>query len=432
MKLKMNSEKVIYFTQVAETSEDISLMAAEAANKYHKLFMISFSEDILKYYHKMIPSLLNENVVVEYRIINAEILTSVVKDFVRNIIEDDADSIYYINLASEEITKCDNPIHIINEFINNKSHNKTKDDFEEYLNGSSLSGDTKFEILKIYKIINNLEKDIDCFYKGDSFIVKDVNMKRYNYSALDSLKLEELEILIRKIELYKNTEYSVLSKNVLIKTKELKSYCNFIPSTVDNINNRHGRNIYNHGGFPGIYKLISVIQFESALKCLMFDISNLAFLHLIRSLDVYIDGFLIFIERASLGDYQYIDKNTGQIKRHRDVFLLKGKMISGITPKLNEINDLLDSSIFESVKKIIMLRNSLILTHGNVKVCHEICREAVGIVKSAIINLEEKNQHRGFEWSVLREKFRDLMEYTYADHIIDCIYIKFGLKKSSL
>ncbi|HEO9119882.1 TPA: hypothetical protein QIF58_000788, partial [Enterobacter bugandensis] len=93
----MNSEKVIYFTQVAEASEDISLMAAEAANKYHKLFIISFSEDILGYYRKIIPSLLNENVVVEYRIINAEILASVVKDFVRNIIEDDADSIYYIN-----------------------------------------------------------------------------------------------------------------------------------------------------------------------------------------------------------------------------------------------------------------------------------------------------------------------------------------------
>lgn len=426
--MKMNSEKVIYFTQINEYSEDLTLLAAEAANKYHGFYILSFDEEILKYYRHTITPLLDEGVAIEYTIINKAILASVVKDFIRNIIKEPTHCIYHIDLISQDITRCDDPIELIKDFIKNKSHAADKDYFERYLNESSLSVEVKFEIIKIYSIISNMSKDVDCFFKGDSFIIKDKNMRRYNYSALDSLRLEELEILIQRMELYKNTEYTSLSRNVTFKIKELKAYFNFVPSTIENINNRQVRSNYNHGGFPSIYKLISVIQFESALTCLKAGISNSAFLHLIRSLDVYIDGYLILLERASLGDYQYIDRSTGKPNRFKDVFLLNGRMVTGITQKINEINDFLDESILKSVKCLIQLRNSLILTHGNVKVCHDICREAVGIVRDAILNLDDKIQHGGFTWFMLRQKFKELMDYTYVDNISDCLYKKYGIE----
>ncbi|MEJ5069347.1 hypothetical protein WH292_15880 [Enterobacter sp. MYb186] len=426
----MNSKKVIYFCKVKEYSDDTALLAAEAANKYLKLYIISYDSTILERYQENIAPCLDNGSDLYFYTINHTIFPRVINDFISYIITEEYDEINCIELESGECILCEDLIGFINKTFHSHKSELTKKELLDILKKFKFSDDVKFEITKLYSIINNIRADVNCFFKGDSFFKKEVNYKRKDFSALDSLKIFELQELIHRMEKYRKTEYTLLNSILISKINELKTYTNIIPSSVSQINERQSRNNYNHDGFPSVYKFISVIQFESALNCLSSDMSNLAFLHLIRALDVYIDGYLIFIEKASLGNYQYENKRNGKIINHNDVFLLNGRMTTGITNKINEMDEDLDISHINSIKHLILLRNNLALTHGNVKVCHELCRDAAGIIKNTILKLEPKNQRGGFEWEGLRLRFRELLRLNCADLIASCLKTKFGVSKA--
>lgn len=425
----MSSEKVIYFCQVKEYNDDIAMLAAEAANKYLKLYMISYDNIILKRYQETIIPYLDCGSNLYCYTIDHNIFPRVINDFINQIIVEDYEEINYIDLVLGECILCEDIISFVNKTFQNYKGELNKKNLLEKLHQFQFSDDVKLEIIKLNSIINNINNDIDCFFKGDSFFNKEINYKRKDFTALDSLKMLELQELITRMEQYRKTEYALINNTLTLKIKELKTYTNIIPSSISQINERQSRNNYNHDGFPSIYKFISVIQFESALNCLSSNMSNLAFLHLIRSLDVYIDGYLIFIEKASLGNYQYEDRRNGKIIKYNDVFLLNGKMTTGITNKIHEIDGCLDISYITSLRRLILLRNNLVLTHGNVKVCRDLCRDAAGIIKNTILKLEPKNQRGGFEWEGLRLRFRELLRFNCADLIASCLKMKFGINK---
>ncbi|WP_421506488.1 hypothetical protein [Erwinia rhapontici] len=421
--MKFKSE--IYFSYVTSDHEELMDSAALAADDFETYKIISHDEMVLNSYREYLAINSSSEHNTEYILLNTRIFKNSLRDFIYQVINAEGGDIFEFNLkdcSSVGIKNLKDSLNAVDYDV------LLKDSDEEKINKSILSLSSSTFLLSsintIFKTLINLKKEINRFLDGDSFLDMSYNINCTNNSDLSCLSLNEYEKLIDVMKCFSKSEFDYLNVNLKNRISDLSFFLNLVPVISSNVNDLNRRNNFNHDAFPSIYKFISIIHYESALHALSDKRSMLAFLHAIRAMELYLDGFLIYAGSAKISDYN--DK-FGNF--YKDVFLLNGRPVNGISKKVDEAISIMNarkSKIEKEIKDIVKLRNKFILTHGNIKICKDITNDSITKIYNFIMFLEPVNQKANFEWKVVKKRFHSLINIDMPDLIFNSLFKKYN------
>lgn len=411
MSLKMKSNCNVYFSYIERLTEDIMISAALAAENYPRYIILSYNEQLLSELSDFINENASNPVPFELIKIPNIFFPNTIKDFIQEISGLNDVNFYEHDLVSNISHEIKGIRKVLGEQELIKLLKSERYDLAlDFLILKNISFNAANSLINSHKVLMNVTSEVMRFHNGDSFFSDVDNFSKQYWSDLECLKLSEFIELINRLKLYTKSDFIVLNDYVLKKVIELKGFVNIIPSDASDVNILTSRNNFNHDAFPSIFKFISVVHFESALRIKDGKKSSLSFLHSIRALETYLEGFLIYKNKAIIGDCnQVLD---GKQKVIKDVFLLNGRQVNGISKKLNaviELKGLEGSAISNEIREVIRIRNKMTLTHGDVKICEKIASATILRVMNIIDELEPKNQVSGFEWTTIRKKVHDIL-----------------------
>lgn len=424
----MNSDKVIHYSFASDSSEDVKVLAAIAADTYQNYYIVAYDELIAN----DIMSYIKENATHWERcsqiILERRVFPNTISDFIDDLINLEECSFVEFCLESgltREIIGLKKNLKKIK--VENILLTVEKGSLKYYLHEENISVALMDSYVKVCSLTVNLKREVFQFFEGDSFLKKEENIRRKDSTDLESLFILEYQELLNILKGYSKSEFRYFNNLLMRIIVELKSYTNIIPNEASHVNELSVRNNYNHDAFPSIYKFISILHYESALHDKKMKKSITSFLHAIRSLEVYMDGFLIYAGYAKISDFN--SEFNGKKITLKDRFLLENKLVTGISKKLDttlEVIGLKNSIEERDIKEIVRIRNKIHLTHGDIKICDEICSETIGKITKFIKILEPKDQKNGFEWIELRGKIHNMLSLDFESIVYNTLNDKFN------
>ncbi|ECF3749760.1 hypothetical protein E4A08_08345 [Salmonella enterica subsp. enterica serovar Hull] len=412
--MRFKTEKEIYFSILHDNSEDTKLSAAAAADKYKDklFFLISNSSSIIEDNIDYINS--NFNLRCNIVLLDQKWLLDIVPFFIHDMFNNKQKIIQVLlenNLETKDIFPSGDLINI--------AIGKT-------ISGESLDENTienpiiRDQISRIVRTLIVVQRSIIKYYIGESVFNPSINISNRAKTDFNGLKLQEYITSLQNIQKLGNTGLPKLDEYINNKLITLKRYLPIIPNTPNDIIDKTRPSNSLHDGFPTIYKLLSCLQYKSALLSMEYNNPNSAFLHSIRTIETYIEGFLIYANVATISDYY----NRRGVLSEKDAFMINNNKLSGFGKKYasaGDVNNLKNHKFYVKIREMIDLRNKLYLTHGDMKACSLLTKQSLYYIIDFINYIDNISNQRSLPWKKI---YRDIDKSVKFDF--------YGVTKSSL
>lgn len=411
--MKFKTTKEIFFSILYDDSLDTKLLAAAAADcfKDKLFFLVSNSSAIIENVVAFLRS--NFGIKCDIVLLDRNWLLDTVPFFIYDIFEIQ-NKITQINLEDNLSQK---KIIPSNEVINSA--------ISKLISGESVDANTISNPIIRNKISNDIKVLIaarECiikYYIGASAFYPSVNISKRKKTDFEGLKLEEYITSLQDMKKLTNNNSLKINQYLNNKLATLGRYLPIVPQSPNDIIDKTRPSNSLHDGFPTIYKLLSCFQYKSALLSIEYENPNSAFLHSIRTLETYIEGFLIYANIATISDFY--NKNA---LLERDAFLIKNKKVSGFGKKYasaGDVNNIKNHKFYNNIREMIDLRNKLYLTHGDMKACSILTKRSLNYIMAIINHIDLVSNQKSVPWSKI---YRDIDKSLRFDF--------FGVAKSSL
>lgn len=411
--MRFKTDKEIYFSTLYDDSEETKLSAAAAADKYKDnwFFLISNSSSIIEDTVNFINR--NFNLKCNVVLLDRQWLLDTVPFFIHDIFKS-KEKITYVMLENNLETK----VISNNENLVNLAIKKIR-------TGESLDKDIienpiiRSQISKIVRTLITAQNYIIKYYIGESTFTPSINISNRTKTDFDGLKLEEYITSMQNVQKLVNTGLLKLDEYISNKLIKLKRYLPIIPQIPNDIIDKTRPSNSLHDGFPTIYKLLSCLQYKSSLLSMEFNNPNSAFLHSIRTIETYIEGFLIYANVATINDFY-----KKGVLSEKDVFMINNKKLSGFGTKYasaGDVNNLKTHKFYDKIREMIDLRNKLYLTHGDMKACSMLTKQSLFYIIDFINYIDNCSNQKSLPWKKI---YHDIENSTKFDF--------YGVTKSSL
>lgn len=411
--MKFKTTKEIYFSILYDDSLDTKLSAAAAADCFkHKLFfLISNSSEIIE----NVVAFLKNNFDLKCYIVllDRNWLLDTVPFFIYDIFESQIKITQIIledNLSQKKMLPSKEVINsAISKLISGESVDASI--ISNPIIRNKVSNEVKVLIAARNCIIN--------YYIGASVFYPSVNISNRTKTDFEGLKLEEYITSLQDIRKLTNNHSLIINQYLNKKLATLGRYLPVVPQIPNDIIDKTRPSNSLHDGFPTIYKLLSCFQYKSALLSIEYKNPNSAFLHSIRTIETYIEGFLIYANIATISDCY--KKNA---LFEKDAFLINNQKVSGFGKKYasaGDINNIKNHKFYKNIREMIDLRNKLYLTHGDMKACSILTKRSLNYIKAIINHIDLVSNQKSLPWSKI---YRDIDKSLQFDF--------YGVTKSSL
>ena len=259
----------------------------------------------------------------------------------------------------------------------------------------------ELDIKKLNNLSDNFLDFIENIFCGKSTIEFSNNEKRKNESDLDSLLLKEFKFYSDKKNwngFLKDHEYAFLHSLVDKIIKEINVFFQCTPK----LNSKELKEPKEIKGFPAIYKYLSVIHFIAGDLAEKKKLYSINFLHLVRALELYIEGHLIKNKQARFdrkGFLSFINKDKENVKR-----LGAGAKLDLMRNQLQKENNIL--KYIDDVELFIKLRNKFYLTHGDIRICSNGIEKFKKLLIIFISELDRHNFQETFLWNDIYKEMK--------------------------
>jgi len=402
----------LYFSILNGRDGHLISNASLLAEEYENYVLISNDSDDLKCWCKTI---LNETgVSVTPFLLTQNAYLPVVRYFVYHLDFFKGKKLYYADLLTLDITDNIN----ISELLNNSCQG-LKINNELNLNVEAIKdigGMIKNDIVTLRNIFNNILNNKLDFFIGKSNFSPVINLQNLAGSEFSSLALKEIKSKSYNFNSISTSGYDYID-NILKDIKKcIQNLFIAIPTSSTDILNTSVSSRYCQDGYPIVFKLMSIIHFFSSKIHEDIGNYNIAFLHIVRAVECFIDGYLI---TKGIGSYNTLEE-----------YVVNGRPRKGAGYKFNQAGNydsLLNEQSYVKIKNLIEMRNKFFLTHGDMRVCENIVTNFSKDLVDLISHIETNNHHVNFKWIVSYKEIENCMNINAASFIYNSLIEKYKI-----
>lgn len=404
MRFKKNTE--IFFSILYDSSSDTKSSAAIAADVYKDelFFFVSNSDQIVTEISDYLDSTLSFK--SSFLVLDSRWILDIIPFFADDIFSCDnvkTEVLLDDNLTEKRTTSSEK---IIKAVI--KKRNSTLQINDIDIENPMIRN----EISKHLRALTLVEKCITQYYIGDSALPPSSNISNRTKTDFEGLKLIEYTTAISNIGNIKQNNHIRIKNYINKKINTLNKFTPLIPVIPDDITNKSRPSNALHDGYPTIYKLLSCFQYQAAILSIANNNANSAFLHSIRCIETYIDGFLLHESIATINDYY----NRRGLLAERDSFLINNKRINGFGKKFEfagGVNNIKNHQSYAKIREMMDIRNKLYLTHGDMKACSLLTKISLKHVHVLINYIDNISNQTSLPWHVIHKQINKSVQIDF-------------------
>lgn len=393
---------ILHFSIINGRDESLLVNAALYADEVSNYVLISNDSEDLEFWSKYIFD--STGVIITPFLLKNNAHLTVAHYFLKHMDFFKNKQIKYVDLKNCIITQNLDLLPFLSSlFINTQTCNIS------FLNINAINevvGKVKDEIIILNNIYNALVTAKLNLLIGESSFPPQTNYNNVTGNEFSSLMLKEIKNKSFEFNNINDSGYLHVENTL----KKIRSYLQnifiSIPSSSRDITGRTASNKYIQDGFPLVFKILSVIHYYSAKVQELKGNYNISFLHYIRSVECFIDGYLII---KTVGGFNALDE-----------FIVDGKTRKGAGAKFTRAGDfdsLAMQPFFPIIDSLIKLRNKFFLTHGDMRVCDNIVSDFSRNISDLFSFIESNNQHINFKWSAALKEIEEVMDINIVDFI---------------
>lgn len=271
------------------------------------------------------------------------------------------------------------------------------------IEGENLSPTLKYNLSGFINLLSVTASYDERFLSKDCFFDCSEVWGRKDESYLNMLDLIDIE----KIKLKYDREIFVS----YICTNSLRRKKNLCLTDFQSFKNRGNHELVKVQDYPSALKLLSAFYIKAAKYKILAEVLSSSFMYAFRALETYCDGLLIHKSKAHIGNAL-----RGNEIFKENTLLVRDKFVSGFGAKWKIIKefdefDCIEQAVKDDLDNIYTLRNSFVLTHGNIKITKNIVEQSIRVISDFISSYDNSIHQTTSNWTnvYLRvEEFTDL------------------------